>query len=98
MSRFWPVREPGQAAYERLRAAALAGTPLVHRDAGRFWRGGLSALIVTPRAEPIFVARLFEAPRPAWTPYEDPRRDTLAQVYELLVADVPQATLEAAAE
>ncbi len=89
MSRFWPVREPGQAAYERLRTAVLAGTPLVDRDATRFERGGL----------PAFVARLVELPRPAWTPYTDPRLDTLAEVYELLTTVASaRVTLEVAAE
>ncbi len=99
MSRFWPVREPGQAAYERLRTAVLAGTPLVDRDATRFERGGLPALIVAPVAEPLFVARLVELPRPAWTPYTDPRLDTLAEVYELLTTVASaRVTLEVAAE
>jgi hypothetical protein len=99
MSRFWPVCEPGQAAYERLRTAVLAGTPLVGRDATRFARGGLRALIVAPVAEPLFVAHLVEVPRPAWTPYTDPRLDTLAEVYQLLtIVASTRVTLEVAAE
>lgn len=98
MIRLWPVREPGQAVYERLRAAALGGTPMVDRDARRFERGGLASLIVAPQAEPVFVARLLETPRPAWTPYEDPRIDTLAPIYELLISTRRDLRLEAAAE
>lgn len=97
MSRFWPVREPGQAAYERLRAAALAGTQLLDRDAARFERGGLAALIRGPVAEPAFVARLVAASRPPWSPYSDPRLELLAEAYQLLVAGASSAgALEAA--
>ncbi len=96
MSRFWPVREPGQAAYERLRTAALAGTRLLDRDAARFERGGLRALIVDPVVAPLFVARLVVVPRPPWSPYADPRLDTLAEAYRLLAAAAAgQAALEA---
>jgi hypothetical protein len=97
MSRSWPVREPGQAAYERLRTAALAGTWTLDRDAARFERGGLRALIVDPVAAPLFVARLVAVPRPPWSPYADPRIDTLAEAYQLLTATAPgRAPREAA--
>lgn len=86
MSRSWPVRGPGQAAYERLRTAALAGTRLLDRDAARFERGGLRALIVEPVELPLFVPRLVEVERPPWTPYADPRLEALAEAYRLLAA------------
>ena len=38
-----------------------------------------------PAAEPVFVARLLGAGRPAWTPYEDPRLVALAAAYELVL-------------
>jgi hypothetical protein len=46
--RFWPPAEAAQADYEALRAAALAGTPPAGAAAGRFARGGLTALIAGP--------------------------------------------------
>jgi hypothetical protein len=42
-------------------------------------------LITWPSAEPIFVAELLDAPRPAWTPHEDPRMAALAAGYEFLL-------------
>jgi hypothetical protein len=52
-SRFWPVGEPAQADYERLRALVVAAEPcdelLVAR---RFARRGLAGLISWPAAEP----------------------------------------------
>ncbi len=98
MSRFWPVREPGQAAYERLRTAGLANTLVLDRDAVRFARGGLPALIIGPVAEPLFVAQLTAAPRPAWSPYTDPRLDTLAEAYQLLIAGNSATTAMEVAE
>jgi len=98
MSRSWPVRGPGQAAYERLRAAALAGTRLLDRDAARFERGGLRALIVEPVDAPLFVARLVEVPRPPWSPYADPRLDALAEAYRLLTAVAVEAVAALEAE
>ena len=88
MKPFLPVDEPAQADYEALRAAALAGTPLLSAVSARFERGGLAALICSPRvsgASPCFVAEVMGAPRPAWTPYDDPRREALAESYGLLV-------------
>ena len=88
MRAFFPVSEPAQAGYEALRAAALAGTPLLSSASARFERGGLAALISSPGASlaaPRFVAELVGAPRPAWTPYDDPRAEVLAESYGLLV-------------
>lgn len=98
MSRFWPVREPGQAAYERLRTAALANTLVLDRDAVLFTRRGLPALIIGPVAEPLFVAQLTGSPRPPWSPYADPRLDTLAEAYQLLIAGTSATTALEVAE
>jgi hypothetical protein len=69
-----------------LRAAALSGTSPIDALARRFARGGLSALIASPSADPVFVAVLFGARRPGWTPYGDPRLEALAAGYGLLLA------------
>ena len=50
MRAFFPVGEPAQAGYEALRAATLAGTPVLSPAAARFEHGGLAALISSPRA------------------------------------------------
>jgi hypothetical protein len=84
--RLWPPAEAAQADYERLRAAVLAGAPLVGPAAQRFARGGLAELIARPAADPLFVAVVRGAPRPAWTPHADPRLDALACGYGLLLA------------
>jgi hypothetical protein len=83
----WPPAEAAQADYERLRAAVVAGTPLADSTAVRFGRGGLAALIVRPVADPVFVAIVQGAPRPAWTPHADPRLDALAAGYALLLTN-----------
>jgi len=84
--RCWPVREPAQQAYERLREASLRGLPLLGQDAARFQRGGLGMLILQPAASSVFVATLLGVPRPPWSPYSDPRLDTLAEAYGLLTS------------
>lgn len=86
MRSFWPPAEAAQSDYEALRAAVLAGAPLLDSAAVRFSRGGLVALITRPVAEPVFVAVVHGAPRPAWTPHTDPRREALAAGYGLLLA------------
>ena len=53
--------------------------------AARFARRGLAGLIAWPAAEPVFVAELLAAARPAWTPHEDPRLATLAASYQFLL-------------
>lgn len=53
--------------------------------AARFARRGLAGLIAWPSAEPVFVAELLPAARPAWTPHEDPRVAALAAGYEFLL-------------
>jgi hypothetical protein len=84
---FWPPTEAAQADYERLRAAVLAGTPLAELAAVRFARGGLAALIARPLADPVFMAIVRGAPRPAWTPHADPRMEALAGGFGLLLAN-----------
>jgi hypothetical protein len=83
---FWPPAEAAQADYESMRAGVLAGTTLADSAAARFARGGLAALIARPVADPVFVAIVHGAPRPAWTPHADPRLEALAAGYGLLLA------------
>lgn len=85
MRPFWPAAEAAQADYEKLRAAALAGTPLADAAAGRFTRGGLVALIARPVAEPEFTVTVRGAARAPWTPHADPRVQALAACYGLLL-------------
>ena len=53
--------------------------------AARFARRGLAGLIAWPSAEPVFVAELLAAVRPAWTPHDDPRVAALAAGYQFLL-------------
>jgi hypothetical protein len=80
------VGEAAQADYEALRAAVLAGRPLLGVAAGRFQRCGLAGLIRWPTAAPAFAATVVGARRPAWTPHADPRLDALAAGYQLVLA------------
>lgn len=82
----WLVGEAAQADYEALRAAVLAGRPLLGVAAGRFERRGLAGLICWPTAAPAFAATVVGARRPAWTPHADPRLDALAAGYQLVLA------------
>ncbi len=84
--RFWPAHEPVQADYERLREAVLSGTTLLTPQARRFAQGGLFALISHPAPAQLYVASVAAVSRPAWTPYADPRGETLAEVYRILIA------------
>jgi hypothetical protein len=83
---FWPPVEAAQVDYETLRAHALepSGQPQ-GLAAARFARRGLAGLIAWPSAEPVFVAELLGAARPAWTPHDDPRVAALAAGYEFLL-------------
>lgn len=86
-SRFWPVGEPAQADYERLRALALDGEPCDELLAARrFERRGLAGVISWPAAEPDYLGSLVGATRPAWCGDEDPREQRLRDVYGLMVA------------
>ena len=99
MRRFWPVGEPAQADYERLRAAVVSGGRLPSDLASaRFGRRGLAGLIAWPVAEAVFAAVVTGATRPPWTPYADPRREALAVTYQLLLAEAgpgPQTAMTA---
>ena len=86
MSRLWPVTDAAQADYERLREAVVSTGRLPDDLASaRFARRGLAGLIAWPEAEPVFVAVAVGAARPAWTPHADPRVESLASVYGLLL-------------
>ena len=86
MNRFWPVAEAAQADYERQRDAVVSTGCLPDDVASaRFARRGLAGLIAWPVSEPVFAAAMIGAPRPAWTPYEDPRLQGTAAVYRLLL-------------
>lgn len=91
MRTFWPAAEAAQADYETLRRAILDGNPPGSLVAARFWRRGLAGLIAWPSAEPVFLAALSGAARPAWTPHVDPRSDALAGAFGLLVAVGPES-------
>ena len=59
-----------QVDYETLRAHLLAHGRLPDGLVrARFTRRGLAGLIAWPAAEPVFVAELIGAARPAWTPH-----------------------------
>lgn len=95
MTRFWPVAEAAQADYERLRDAVLATGRLPDDVASaRFRRRGVAGLIAWPTAEPVFVAEVLGATRPAWSPYLDPRVEALADVYRLLVSAADSDTID----
>jgi hypothetical protein len=93
----WPVGEPAQADYERLRALVLAGEPGDESLAARrFERRGLAGLIGWPEAEPDYVGALVGAGRPAWCGGEDPREQRLRDAYGFLFADGRGYSLRAA--
>jgi len=88
MSRFWPVSQAAQADYERLRAAVVsAGALPDDLVAARFGRRGLAGLIAWPAADPLYMAEVIGATRPAWSPYADPRLMALAGVYRLVLSE-----------
>jgi hypothetical protein len=83
---FWPPIEAAQVDYETLRAHLLeTGQLPTDLAAARFARRGLAGLISWPVSEPIFVAELLGASRPAWSPHADPRLDALATGYQFLL-------------
>ncbi len=83
---FWPPIEAAQVDYETLRTQALQPCGLSQGlVAARFARRGLAGLIAWPSAEPVFVAELVGAARPAWTPHDDPRVAALAAGYQYLL-------------
>jgi hypothetical protein len=83
---FWPPVQAAQIDYERLRAHLLEHDRLPEDlAAARFARRGLAGLISWPVSEPIFIAELASASRPAWSPHADPRIDALAAGYQFLL-------------
>jgi len=85
-SRLWPIAEPAQADYERLRAIVLAGGELSDiLGARRFARRGLAGLISWPAAEPVFLGSVSGARRPPWSGREDPREAQLRDTYRFLL-------------
>jgi hypothetical protein len=83
---FWPPVEAAQVDYETLRCHVLEHAQLPDGlAAARFCRRGLAGLIAWPSAEPVFIAELVPALRPAWTPHEDPRVGALAACYQFLL-------------
>jgi hypothetical protein len=84
--RFWPISEAAQADYEALREAVLLDKQVASLTAARFARRGLAGLTDWPVCEPVYMANVLGAQRPAWTPHADPRLDALAASYELLLA------------
>ena len=83
---FWPPAEAAQLDYETLREHVLERAVLpAGVAAARFARRGLAGLIAWPAAEPVFVADLVGAARPAWTPHQDRRVTALAAGYEFLL-------------
>ena len=83
---FWPPVEAAQVDYETLRAHGCEHSGLPEGlAAARFARRGLAGLIAWPSAEPVFVADLVAAARPAWTPHDDPRVAALAASYQFLL-------------
>lgn len=92
MRRFWPPSEAAQADYEVLRQAVLDGRPLISQSAARFENQGLWGLISKPLAQPVFSARLIGAKRPAWSPYNDPRLEALADAFQYLLNVIDAST------
>ena len=83
---FWPPLEAAQIDYESLRAQVLEQDLLPHDlAAAQFARRGLAGLIAWPVSDPVFVAELHGAARPAWSPHTDPRIDALAASYQFLL-------------
>ncbi len=98
-SRFWPVSEPAQADYERLRELALTGESVDGLLlARRFERRGLAGLISWPAAEPDYLGSVIGARRPAWCGDEDPRERQLCDAYRFLLGDGDSYWLRAVGE
>lgn len=99
---FWPPVEAAQIDYEALRTHLLEQDRLPDDlAAARFVRRGLVGLIRWPVSDPIFIAELAGASRPAWSPHADPRVDALTAGYQFLLdaaaslpAAAPQAELK----
>jgi hypothetical protein len=85
-SRIWPIAEPAQADYERLRGIVLTGGEFGELLAARrFERRGLAGLISWPAAEPVYLGSVIGAPRAPWSGAEDPRDGYLCDTYAFLL-------------
>jgi hypothetical protein len=77
---------PAQIDYETLRAHVLDHDRMPDDlAAARFARRGVAGLIAWPVSDPIFVAELDGASRPAWNPHHDSRLEALAAGYQFLL-------------
>ena len=84
--RFWPICDPAQADYERLRAIVLTGGDVGEiLAARRFARRGLAGLISWPSADPAYLGSVIAAGRPPWCGGEDPRERPLRDAYAFLL-------------
>jgi len=98
-SRFWPVSEPAQADYERLRALALAGEACDGLPVAlRFECRGLAGLISWPDAKRDYLGSVSGARRPAWCGSDDPREQQLRDAYGFLLAGADSYWLRAVGE
>ena len=93
MRSFWPICETAQCDYELLRTAVMEGRELCDEIAARFQSSGLAGLIEHPCGQPRYELELVSASRPPWTPYCDPREQTLAICYEYLLVVVEGADI-----
>ena len=82
---FWPPAEASQVDYETLRVHLLEHDRLPDGLCPAFARRGGGWAVAWPSAEPVFVAELLGAARPAWTPHADPRMSVLAAGYQFLL-------------
>lgn len=84
MSRFWPVREAAPLDYERLRRQILQADSQLDLSLARFSRLGLAGLITAPAETTPMLATLVGAARPRWSGFDDPRLQTLAEIFGCL--------------
>lgn len=87
MSLLWQPREAAQLEYESLRERVLLGDQFEDEESAcRFARWGLAGLLESKQCqEPCWEVRLSVLPRPAWTPYVDPREAQLMVAFDWLL-------------
>jgi hypothetical protein len=86
MRSFFAVGGPAQAEYEKLREIALSGGRSITPQVLRFERYGIAGLVVPAREGAVLEGRVVGAVRPRWTPHQDPRCESLADAYGLLLS------------
>jgi hypothetical protein len=86
MRAFLSVGGPAQAEYEKLREIALSGGRSITPQALRFERYGLTGLVRAVREDPVLAGHVVGAVRPRWTPHADPRCESLADAYGVLLS------------